>query len=155
MTFKARLELKILELLAILWVTRAWTVLALFPTHGSRSTILIFLVVGLFYTDHGLALLCIVAGANVFKPCLTSCHLLQTATPWPVFGWRGCAPQGRCRCGLWKQAWDHWKREFWSTQGDMKMVQASIGTSFCSSPYGDGPGSRKARIESSKEQANN
>lgn len=101
MIFKARLKFKILEFLAILCVNMGWTVPDLLSTHGPKSTILIFPGLHLFYTDCGLAHLCVVAGDNMFKLCLTSWHLLWTAMLWSPFGWSHCVPQGRSLCGLW------------------------------------------------------
>lgn len=66
------------------------TVLAPLPTHGPRHTLLIFPG---SHTDSGLVHLCVVTAVNKFKLCFTSCHLLQTATPWLLLGHRGFVPQ--------------------------------------------------------------
>lgn len=62
------------------------------PLHPwPKATIFIFPG---FHTDICPVALLIVTAANKFKLCFTSCHLLQTATPWLLFGHRGFILQG-------------------------------------------------------------
>lgn len=105
-----------------------------------------------FHIDVGPVSLCIVTAANKFKLCFTSCHLLQTATPWLLWGHRGFVLQGsgpreevcvnsegRLRT-IWRE--NSGVLRTWPRRG----FRLQTGKSLCPSSYRDGHGCRRARM---------
>lgn len=133
------------------------TVLAPLPTHGPRHTLLIFPG---SHTDSGLVHLCVVTAVNKFKLCFTSCHLLQTATPWLLLGHRGFVPQEN---GPRKEVCvrsENRLRTIWRKNSRLlgawsrRRFRLQTGRSLCTSPCRNGHACRRVRMGSSREQAN-